>query len=148
MRVLPIAALVVLALFYIGGTSAYAWQQGHKQVIDIGKGIVIKGDLMLVINNQGQGQGNGTNSNHTSQHIVNGTNGAQGPPGPPGAQGPPGPMGPPGPPGKNGTNGLPGPIGPQGTSGKNSTTTICLMTGNNICPMPKGALIFNATTHP
>jgi hypothetical protein len=91
-----------------------AWQQQpfKHQVLDIGKGIIIKGNLMLVLN---------TNVSGNSSKVV------QGPPGPPGLPG------------------LPGPKGDQGPPGKNSTVTICVPNGMNFCPIPKNALVVNAS---
>lgn len=140
--VLAVLAALVLV------PQAHAWQQTtHRQVIDIGKGLVIKGDLVLVINNK-QLSNNGTSVNMTNMfehHVTaNGTsvftaqNGTNFIPVP----GPQGKQGPQGIPGQQGIQGV------QGPAGKNSTTTICVMTGQNICPVPRGALVFNATTHP
>jgi hypothetical protein len=82
-----IATLLILLSVGLATHQALAW---NKPVhIDIGKGIVIKGDLMLVINN------NITKGNDTK--VI------PGPQGPPGPSGPKGDIGLQGPPGKNST---------------------------------------------
>lgn len=112
-----LAVLVAVILAINIPTHAYAWIQPQKHVmVNVGRGIIIKGDLMIVINPN-----------------ANATKGIQGPQGKQGPQGIPGQSGPQGPPGM------------PGTPGKNSTITVCTMTGTNFCPIPKQSIMVNGT---
>lgn len=82
MQPVTIGAMLVGLLLLVATTeSAMAWNQPKPVHVDIGKGIVIKGDLTIVLNNNITG---------------NNSKAVQGPPGPPGPQGPKGDTGLPG----------------------------------------------------